>query len=209
MQQGHPDPVLQQSKQFIFPESSVGLVSGAVRGVYRDAGDAAVAALTALSPAKLQECKFAAPTRHGVDYGVINFRWTSPQPIDALGPLEQAIKAKLQAQGMEEVHARRINLVAGSANLRGHNVGSADAVVADTDALSRVLKGDSRASGLRKALEDFKGRKMISFQTQAELFAWILHRSFSAGSCLARLLHDLWHTDMVDRATAEPRATAL
>lgn len=120
-------------------------------------------------------------------YGTVQFRFAGRAPLDALMPIEKALKEELLRLGVsEEQHnLRRINVQAGRTeltSLAGTIIKGDDTegpLVVDTDDVSRLFKGDSRSVHLKKILDEYPGQKMISFQTQAELYAWILQTGFS------------------------------
>lgn len=180
----------QQQRRFVFPDSVIGILSGAVNGVPPAIGDRAVTALQAICteqelPLLATECHFVAPTRRGAAYGTIPFRFAAVAPLDCPAEIERLLKEKLLSSidiSVDGDQVKHINVVAGCTELSGVKVDTAnreDAIVVDTDAVSRLLKGDTRAVGLKNLLDSFEGRKIISFQTQAELYVWIIRRGFS------------------------------
>jgi len=104
----------------------------------------------------------------------------SPMPMAQLGALQLEVRARLllSEDALSREGAHRVELVPGGVSLGAAAEPQEGVVVVDTDALSMLFKGDTRGVALRALLET-QDRRLISFQTVAELHAWILLRHFS------------------------------
>jgi len=193
----------QKPHRFEFPEQGVRIVSGVVRSVRPEIGAQTAEALTSVCDHQLQRplanVRFVKPTKQGAVYGSVLFQFKSLAPLEIPSQIERTLKDELVRRGVAEDDLRRMNVVAGRTELSccgdsdtaknavqslSNTTSSSDdrserPLVVDTDDVSRLLKGDTRSISLKKILEEHRGRKMISFQTQAELFAWILQTGFS------------------------------
>jgi len=110
----------------------------------------------------------------------------TPVELPVLTKWQGQVRANLQksADGSLQQAADNMRLVFGNMRLAA-GVASPKMVVADTDALSRIFKGNTQGPALNKLLHSYE-RRALSFQTAAELSTWILLRAFPSEK-IARL----------------------
>lgn len=103
-----------------------------------------------------------------------------PMAMGDLGALQAELRQRLLQSSDATLRdgAHRVEVVPGGVSLGAAAEPREGVVVVDTDVISMLFKDDTRAVLLRDVLAR-QERRLISFQTAAELHAWILLRHFS------------------------------
>uniref|UniRef100_A0A7S4Q0D9 PIN domain-containing protein n=1 Tax=Alexandrium monilatum TaxID=311494 RepID=A0A7S4Q0D9_9DINO len=190
-----------QGRRFRWP-SAEPLVPAVVAQNLPAGLDEPPAPLLAAFEGRVRSAKLVAgsgPCRKGRD--CLHLELEAAVPLSQLGDWQSDVRSRLRlANGVLQERADAVEIVPGRMELGAASEAVPGLVVVDTDAISMLFKGDTRGQPLKELLGG-QARKLVAFQTVAELHAWILLRHFPAARIrkLEELLSDfevVWPDDL-------------